>query len=177
MEKEIWKDIEGYVGLYQVSNLGRVRSLDRTIVYKEGKKHFYKGQILKQCRNKKGYLRVPLSTNDMRKTVIVHRLVATAFIPNPLSLPQVNHKDGNKANNSALNLEWVTGSENTQHAVKFGLIKKGGGSHSAKLSNQEVSEIRQLYSTGDYSQSDLAKKYKVVERTIFRIIHNKTYKP
>ena len=91
--EEIWKDVEGYEGLYQVSNMGRVRSLRRNI-------------ILRQRITRKGYKMVKLSTNNIRKGYYIHRLVATAFIPNPDNLPQVNHKDENKLNNCVGNLEW-----------------------------------------------------------------------
>ena len=91
--EEIWQDIEGYEGLYQVSNLGRVKSLRNNI-------------ILSQSITRNGYKNVILYTNNIRKLYLVHRLVATAFIPNPDNLPQVNHKDENKTNNRVDNLEW-----------------------------------------------------------------------
>ena len=93
--EEIWKDIEGYEGLYQVSNLGRVRSLRRNI-------------ILRQSIERNGYERILLYKNKGYKHFLIHRLVATAFIPNPNNLPQVNHKDENKLNNCVDNLEWCT---------------------------------------------------------------------
>ena len=93
---EIWKDCKGYEGLYQVSNLGRIWSI--------------KGQrYLKGCEDKDGYLRINLKAkNGKAKTERVHRLVAIAFIPNPLGLPVVNHKDENKQNNAVDNLEWCS---------------------------------------------------------------------
>lgn len=100
---EIWKDIKGYEGLYQISNLGRVKSLKT-------------GKIRKQCYDKDRYLKIELS-NKTQKSLKIHRLVAQAFIPNPLNLPQVNHKDGNKLNNNVNNLEWVSPSENTRHRI------------------------------------------------------------
>lgn len=93
--EEIWKDIEGYEGLYQVSNMGRVRSLRKNI-------------ILKKSITNRGYERVVLFIGNKPKGFTVHRLVAMAFIPNPDNLPQVNHKDENKTNNCAGNLEWCT---------------------------------------------------------------------
>ena len=108
--QEIWKEIEGYEGLYEVSNLGRVRSLDRE-QFQIGNggsyfKRIYKGRILKFKIDYHGYYRVHLSVNGERKHYLVHRLVAEAFIPNPNNLPCVNHKDEDKTNNSVDNLEW-----------------------------------------------------------------------
>lgn len=97
---EVWKDIEGYEGKYQVSNLGRVRGLDR----KNSMGKTVKGRILKPRKTHAGYLRAHLCRDDR----YIHRLVAEAFIPNPNNLPQINHKDEDKANNSVDNLEWCT---------------------------------------------------------------------
>ena len=110
MEEE-WRDIKGYEGLYQVSNLGRVKSLDRYVINKSNKQQYYNGKIL------------TLSKNNSQKTIPVHILVAKTFIPNPESKPEVNHIDGNKTNNCVSNLEWVTRSENELHAYKNGLAK------------------------------------------------------
>lgn len=101
---EIWKAIEGYEGLYEISNYGRVKSLDR--IGHGGRK--LKGRILKKAKNKDGYFVVDLDSHGKRKQFRVHRLVATAFIPNPNNYPCVNHKDENKLNNNVDNLEWCT---------------------------------------------------------------------
>lgn len=114
--KEIWKDIRGYEGLYQVSNLGNVRSLN----YNRQNKI----KNIKAVSNYRGYLKVSLSKNNIIKNKNVHRLVAEAFIVNPNNFPVVNHKDGNKHNNKIINLEWTTKSENTNHAYKNNLMKK-----------------------------------------------------
>lgn len=97
--KEIWKDIDGYEGLYQVSNLGRVKSLPRNGTVKTEK-------IMRLTRTPKGYLNVCLTKSKHQNPQRVHRLVAKAFIPNPYALPQVNHKDEDKTNNKVSNLEW-----------------------------------------------------------------------
>lgn len=109
--EEIWKDIKGFEGLYQVSNLGRVKSLKKDI-------------IMKPSKHREGYLYYILRKQG-RKTFKAHRLVAITFIPNPESKPEVNHKDGNKKNNSADNLEWLTRSENAIHAKENNLIPRG----------------------------------------------------
>lgn len=121
---EIWKDIKGFEGIYQVSNMGNVRSLDRTVHYKNGRKRFYKGQILAPHIETLGYLSVCLLKNSKRTYVRIHRLVADAFMTNNHQKPEVNHIDGNKKNNAVSNLEYATHSENMQHAVKNGLKKR-----------------------------------------------------
>lgn len=109
---EVWKDITGYEGFYQVSDFGRVRSVDRNVTYKNGTVVFYNGQLIKPIKDKKGYYGVGLSKGGLWKRVKVHRLVAKEFIPNLNNLPQVNHKDENKSNNKVDNLEWCTNEYN-----------------------------------------------------------------
>ena len=113
---EIWKDIVGYEGLYQVSNFGNVISLEKYIDNKKGAIQYRPPKILKQYKNKFGYMRVYLTQNSIKKMYAVHRLVATAFISNPDNKPCVNHIDNNRANNVVDNLEWCTYKENSQWA-------------------------------------------------------------
>lgn len=113
---EIWKDIKEYEGLYQVSNLGRIRSLDKYRKGKNNTKVFVKGRILKQNKDKDGYLQVNLSKNNKQKTFKSHRLVAMAFLINKNNLPQVNHKDENRQNNCVSNLEWCTEKYNCRYS-------------------------------------------------------------
>lgn len=106
--KEIWKDIKGYEGLYQVSNLGNVRSVDRVVNYKDGRKRLWKGRILKPKKDRYGYLLCDLCKKSKVKTITIHRLVAETFLPNPNNLPEINHKDENKDNNCVSNLEFCS---------------------------------------------------------------------
>lgn len=117
MKQEIWKDIEGFEGLYQVSSLGRVRSLNRVVELDDGRKIPKQGKILKERITHNGYTRVQLGENKDR---YIHRLVASAFIPNPDKLPQINHKDENKRNNCVENLEWCTNKYN----INYGTAKE-----------------------------------------------------
>ncbi len=121
---EIWKPIRGYEGYYEVSNFGRVQSLDREIISEKGIKHRVTGYILPQRYYENRYLVVFLSKDGKQKPYKVHHLVAEAFIPNPDRKTYINHKDGNKLNNWAGNLEWVTQKENIDHAFIIGCKKK-----------------------------------------------------
>lgn len=113
---EIWKDIPQFEGLYQVSNMGRVRSLTRKVHIKESKYRVFKGSIKAGCYElKNGYHVVSLYKNGKSKRFFTHRLVAMAFIDNPQDLPQVNHKDENKTNNNVENLEWCDSKYNTNY--------------------------------------------------------------
>ena len=118
--EETWKDIQGFEGYYQVSNLGRVKSLERYVCH-SGKAMLRKERIRKPFDNQ-GYWNLTLHKDKQDYHTTIHQLVAKAFIPNPDNLPVVNHKDGNKKNNCVDNLEWVTASENSRHAIKIGLI-------------------------------------------------------
>jgi len=120
---EVWKDITGFEGFYMVSNTGKVKSLDRWIVNSKGSLRFFKGCNIPPKLNRVGYLRCPISKEGRCYFKILSRLVAMAFIPNPENKPEVNHKDGNKLNNKASNLEWSTVSENRKHAWDLGLNK------------------------------------------------------
>lgn len=117
--EEIWKDILGYEGLYQVSSYGRVRSLDR---YDE-RNRFLRGRILKLHTLRRGYLDVRLCSNGKVKSFLVHRLVAEIFIPNPDNLPQVNHRDENPSNDNVDNLEWCDGKYNVNYGTRIDRIR------------------------------------------------------
>lgn len=169
---EIWKDVPGYEGYYQVSNLGRVKSLERKVPHERKGFEFIKERILKQ--HIKRYSFVVLSKNRKKINKTVHRLVALAFIPNPENKPQVNHIDGIKYNNCVENLEWCTIEYNNNHALVNNLKPKGENHGSAKLSEKEVIEIRNI--NNSLSVRDIAKTYNVQKCTISKILKRKTWK-
>lgn len=117
MEVEIWKDIVDYENLYQVSSIGRIKSLRRKEKIKNGYRTI-RERILKPAKDKKGYLRVVLCKEGIQKTMKVHRLVCEAFLPNPLNLPQINHKDECKTNNRVDNLEFCDNMYNSNYGTK-----------------------------------------------------------
>ena len=122
---EQWKDISGYVGLYQVSNLGRIKALPKKRVYSDGRVYSYKETVMRMAPNPRGYVHLNLFTSTGRsKSFDVHRLVATHFVPNPENKKEVNHINGIKSDNRAENLEWSTSKENKAHGFKTGLYKK-----------------------------------------------------
>ena len=133
-----WKPIEGYEGLYEVSNLGNIKSLNYN---KTGEK-----RILKPCKTRIGYLQVHLYKNSKIYTKLVHRLVAETFIPNPENKPQVNHIDGNKQNNAISNLEWCTPKENQQHAWNTELHKPLKGEKNPMYGKHHTEETRKKLS-------------------------------
>lgn len=167
-DKEQWKPIKNYEGMYEISNFGRVKSLKR----KSNKKEF----IRKLSTNvRKGYKCITLTKNSKRKTFTIHRLVALHFIPNPENKPQVNHKDGVKKNNYAWNFEWVTNAENRKHAMDNGIIDlKGENGPNAKLKNKDVFDMRKLAKF--FMFIELAIIFNVHPTTVFYIVHGKTWK-
>lgn len=116
---ESWKDIPEYKGIYMVSNLGKIRSLTRSIHYSNGHSQTIKGRFIKRFHDKDGYEIVSLSRDGNKKTFKVHRLVAQSFLIKVEGKDCINHLDGNKKNNASTNLEWVTEKENMVHAAKY----------------------------------------------------------
>jgi len=190
MQEEVWKDVVGYEGIYQVSNTGRVKSLARANTYFNpyaGRDctRFYKERLMKLKTNRTGYVVAHLrdEANSKESWPPVHRLVAEAFIPNYENKPTVNHKDGVKVNNSVSNLEWATHSENTQHAFDMGLAKPcrtqksrfGSASPQAKLTEQQVLEIRKLRACG-MTLVSIAERYGVAFSQVDRICKRESWK-
>ena len=142
---EEWRDIKGYEGIYQASDKGRIRSLDRRIGGKrKGSTRNWKGTIKHPTKRKNGYLKITFYKDGKSETREVQRVVAETFIPNPENKAQVNHKDGNKENNCIENLEWVTARENSIHARD--VLDKGSMKRVAQFSRGGVliAEYRSL---------------------------------
>ena len=115
--EEIWKDIEGYEGLYQASNLGRVKSLDRIVVTKTNISRLMKGKVLTIVPDPNNYMKVLLSKEGKQQIYLVHRLVAQAFIPNPDNKPEIDHINTDRTDNRVENLQWVTRKENCNNPL------------------------------------------------------------
>lgn len=157
-----WRDVKGYEGLYQVSNNGLVRSVDRVTT---GNRHRnLNGKLLEQNTNEFGYLMVHPCKDGKSKTKRVHRLVAEAFIPNIDNKPYINHKDGNPQNNNVENLEWCTQKENVQHALDTGLRQIH-----CTLTKGQVEYIRKVYIPYDrqFGTSALARQFGVNQTTVW----------
>ena len=119
---EVWKKVKGYEGIYEVSNYGNVKRVSGITGVNT---KYLNGYYLKPLDNGKGYLRVKLTTNNKSKRIMLHRIIAEAFIPNPDNKPVVNHINHNIVDNRINNLEWCTQSENVLHAVKHGRWTQG----------------------------------------------------
>ena len=174
---EEWRDICGYEGLYQVSNWGRVRSLSRVVNRKGQSPCHIDGMIKSTPINPRwGYVQVTLHSDGVPHTYRLHKLVAAAFIGERPGDLDINHKDGNKTNNAASNLEYCTRSENVLHALDTGLSNRRGEGHPlAKLSKQDVDDIRAAYRNGVLGK-DLAVRYGVARSQISRIVNLKRRK-
>ena len=169
---ETWKPIKDYVGSYEVSNTGKVRSLDRYTKTWNGEV-FKKGVIKTLKEDKDGYHKVWLSRNSKKKPFFVHRLVARAFIENTSKLPVVNHIDGDKKNNNVTNLEWCTISQKTKHAFDIGLRKANdGGMSRAVFSISEADGSFKAYR----SISDAARKTGISIQTISYCVNGRQRK-
>ena len=152
MEEE-WRAVVGYEGLYEVSNTGKVRSLDRYVQQKNMYKiitHIYHGRELSLKKHRDGYLVATLCKNKGLQSCQVHRIVATAFIPNPNELPQINHKDENKQNNNVNNLEWCTSKYNNNYGTRSQRMAntQRGRKHSEET-KRKMSENRKGKCTGE----------------------------
>ena len=170
MEKEIWKDILGYEGSYQISTHGRVKSLDRYVVYSNDSVRFYKGKILKQSHNNQGRPQVVLKRNSKSHTFSVQHLMSYAFMGERPKGYVICHNDGNMLNNNIENLRYDKIRENSIDMYRHGYKVTIG-----KLSIEDVVRIRELYKTGKYLQKELAKMYGVNPSNISRAIKSERF--
>lgn len=170
---ERWRDVFGYEGYYRVSDLGRIKSLDRMVKHPRGVQMLRKGVMLKVHRKSKKsiYAVVSLNKKSVNHCRTLHRVVAETFIPNPDNKPEINHKNGNKKDNRSGNLEWATRSENTIHAFQNGLITpvRGSKNNLAKLNEEQVLEIRRRLADKSITSIELAKEMNVSKGLIYMI--------
>jgi hypothetical protein len=172
---EIWKDIKEYENLYQVSSLGRVKSLSKVVNYIDGRKRRYKEIYLKPRFGKDRYPFVSLyKKNDLgnEKHIRIHQLVAKYFIPNPENKPCVNHKNGNRWDFNIENLEWCTHKENTQDGIKRGSIYKPG----KKIDEKKAKAIRDLWNIGEMTQKRIGELFNLKQAQICRIVNYSNWK-
>lgn len=165
MDKEIWKDIEGYEGLYQVSSYGRVKS--------------YLGKspkVLTPRVREDGYARVGLWKDKKVYDFLIHRLVAKTFIKNEEGKPFINHKDNNPSNNCLYNLEWCTPYENSKHMVNQKRHKHGSNHKNSKLTEDEVSEIKKMLKLGENTHQQISEIYGVSRQTVTYINNGKRWR-
>ena len=176
--EEVWRPINGYEGCYEVSNIGRIKSLNRYVNPRSLR--------LVRCRIMvpwitKGYFCVSLCRYGVIKKRYVHRLMASAFLLNPNNYPCINHKNGVKTDNIIENIEWFTYSYNNQHALDYGLrdrkksSRPGEKNPNAKLTLNDVLEIRQVLKNRKETQKSISKRYQVSEDTIQRINTNRSW--
>lgn len=165
MNNEIWKDVVGYEGLYQVSNLGNVKR----ICFINNKTIKPKINFLSKCKDKHGYYRAYLSKNGKRKNAQIHRLVAEAFIPNPNNYIEVNHKDENPSNNYANNLEWC----NHKYNMNYGTINKRKSLTSTKYKVEQYDLNNNFIKKWD-SVLDIQKTLKISKQCISYCCNGKT---
>ena len=169
---ELWKPIINYEGLYEVSNLGRIRGLDRKVIRSDGRSRTIKGTIIKPKPTKDGYLRVKLSKYNRFKWYFIDRLVLTAFYPcDNMDKLTVNHKDFNRQNNALDNLEWMNHSDNIRYSIDNERYEdahkncaKGEECSRAVYTNEEVLNIRYMYDELKYSMSEIVYKLYGIRR-------------
>lgn len=177
---EVWKDVIGFYGIYQISDNGFVKAVE-TIKKKGRGNQFCPERILAFSIEKRGYLRVTLQKDKVKKYFGVHQLVATHFVENPENKKTVNHKDGDKSNNHFENLEWATNKEQINHADLIGLRNiSGENSKVAKLKDSDIKYIRENYWSNLKNQTsntkELCEKFSIGKTTLYNIIRKKTWK-
>ena len=170
MEKETWKDIPSYEGLYQVSNLGRVKGLDRVVKTKNGRTQYKKGTVLKNKMGTNGYHYVCLYKNNKQKTFMIHSLVALNFIGDRPNKNDICHINGNRLDNRVSNLKYDTRAENFND-----MYRQGKKNPKGKLSVEDVLEIRKIHKAGKHYHREIAEMFNVSISTVNCVITRKSY--
>ena len=184
IKNEVWRPIPKFEGYYEASNMGRIKSLDRTIEKpdkKTGKINYMtrKGKIFKiRFKQNRRYMVIRLCKYGYILNAPVHRVIAMTFIPNPDNKPQVNHINGIKTDNRVENLNWVNNSENVLHAIDSGLMKYAVGENhgSALFTEEDVLKIRELHASKKYNMVEIGKMFNTNNSRIYEIVSRKTWK-
>ncbi|WP_286776576.1 MULTISPECIES: NUMOD4 motif-containing HNH endonuclease [unclassified Pseudomonas] len=174
--QEVWKAIPGYESYYEVSDRGRVRSLERRTTDRLGRPFVRYGKLLSLNTEAKGYKSIRLCVETKHRTFKVHRLVAYAFLPQPLDGQQINHINGIKDDNRPENLEWVTSEENMRHAFSSGLGRSSLGENNVRaiLCADDVRQVRLLSADG-MTCAAISRHYRVSEATIRQILKGRNW--
>lgn len=172
--REEWTQMEGFEGVFDMSNLGRIKSLERLSPYKHSFRKV-KEKILTASVNRYNYYKYTLCYNKKYTNVLLHRMIAIHFIENPENKPEVNHIDGVTTNNDLWNLEWNTPKENIANAFKLGAMycRKGTRNNGSKMTEAQVLEIREL--KGKMTYPEISKIYGIDVSTIGNIINRKSW--
>lgn len=171
-QKEIWKQYPDY-DFIEVSNLGRVRTKDRIVTRKDGKKYSARGQVLKQQLKRSGYMQVCIRVNGKSVYLSVHRMVAITFIPNPDNLPEVNHIDNDKTNNDASNLDWCTHEYNIAYKERYGVSAREATKalrHPVFVVNLKTGKVLRFE-----SQNEVARQLGISRSSVYAVINGKQY--
>ncbi|WP_434612044.1 NUMOD4 motif-containing HNH endonuclease [Tabrizicola sp. M-4] len=171
---EVWKDVPGFEGAYSVSSLGKVRSLDRTVRYTDGRVAFFKGVLFDPVRGAQGYLGVTLRRDGKSHRRLIHQIVAAAFLgPKPDWADCVNHKNGDKTDNRFENLEWVTLADNNRHARATGLLnQRGENCNLTVYPDALVSALRRVHERYRPTYSELSLLFDMPQSTVSQIVRN-----
>lgn len=177
IENEVWKPVQGYEGLYEISNLGRLKSPQKVVNGKEGRLHTLKERMLNPRVNQTGYYHTALYKNGKPKWYTVHRMVALSWIDNPENKPHINHKDSNRLNNRVDNLEWCTHGENMKHGFLYGnKTQKGEKNNAAKITREIAEAVRALYAEGNLTQWQVGERFGLARCHVKDITTHKIWK-
>lgn len=182
-QQEVWKPCPGFTTTHEVSNLGRLRSIDRICKTSRGPRRMNGKVLAIDYTHQQDYAGLQLSVNGVKKRKTVHSLVARAFHgapPGPVGSRSgeytVDHVDGDKTNNCADNLEWVTSDENRRRAIERGTIPRGATHPRSKLTEDDVRHMRELYESGEHTQTALAEQFGISPSQVSVIIRRKAWK-